>query len=308
MEPRFAAASIRGSTEVDLDKRIVRVQSPEVESVGFTERVPEAYRDAVMNAVARKELDVPLDLFLAYLADDVLSEPPPPGFNTDPPPIIVRSGPTLLLSVNGEPVKADVPDTGLQLVVNANWPLYRFTGSKQGYYLLERDRWLTSTKLDKGWKSAKSLPDAFSRLPDEAQHAAARAAVPMVASSRPVPGVLFASEPTELIVIDGKPKPEPIQGADGLEFVANTDSLLFRLDGAWYYLVAGRWFTTSRLEKGPWTYVADLPEAFSLIPDDHPRSAVLASVPGTIEARMAALEALLPTKVAAVRVTRHRSR
>jgi hypothetical protein len=299
--PRYGTASISGETEIDLGSRLVRVSSPRVDSVLFTETVPDSYRDAVLNATTRSQLDVPLDLFLAYLADEVLSDPPPPGFSSDPPPIFVRSKPTLLLSINGDPVKADVPGTWLQRVVNANWPLFRSTGSKEAYYLLERDSWLTSTKLEKGWKAAKSLPADFSDLPDEPPYAAARAAYPLKAVAGPVPQVLFASVPTELIVTDGKPAAEPIEGAKGLEFVRNTESPLFRIEDRWYYLVAGRWFTTGKLDRGPWTYVTELPEAFSLIPTDHPRAAVRASVPGTIEARMAALEALLPTKVAAAR-------
>ena len=298
----YGTASLSGGTEIDLASRLVRVRSPRVDSVTFTEPVPDSHRDAVMHAASRSELDVPVDLFLAYLADDVLSEPPPPGFNSDPPPILVRSKPTMLLSINGEPVKADIPGTWLQQVVNANWPLFRATGEKGAYYLLERDRWLTSSKLEKGWKAAKSLPPDFSKLPDEPEYAAARAALPFAMSSRPVPKVLYAETPTELIVTDGKPAFEAIEGAEGLELVVNTDSPLFRIDGAWYYLVAGRWFRTSKLEKGPWTYVEELPHAFSLIPTDHRRAAeVRASVPGTVEARMAALEALLPTKVAAAR-------
>ncbi len=299
--PRYGTASLSGETKVDLEHRLVRIDSPTMDDVIFVETVPAGFRDAVMKAVTRTELDVPLDLFLAYLADEVLAEPPPPGFNTEPPPIVVTDRPTLLLSVNGEPLQADVPETRLQLVVNANWPLYRVVGTKEAYYLLERDRWLTSTRLETGWKAAGSLPDDFSKLPDDPLYAAARSAVPFKAGSRPVPKVLFVTEPTELIVTDGKPRAELIEGTGGLAFVANTESLLFRLDGAWYYLVAGRWFITSRLDKGPWSYVPAVPEAFSLIPEGHPRAAVLASVPGTIEARMAALEALLPTKVSAAR-------
>jgi hypothetical protein len=120
--------------------------------------------------------------------------------------------------------------------------------------------------------------------------------VPLQKSSRPVPQVLFADRPTELIVTDGKPALEAIPGTDGLQWVKNTESPLFKLGADWYFLVAGRWFESKNLDRGPWTFVKDLPAAFAAIPDDHPRSAVLASVPGTIEARMAALEASLPSK------------
>lgn len=297
----YGTATVRGRTEVDLSRRVVRVVAPHVGDVTFALTVPQAHRDAVLSAVTRSAFDVPLDLFIAHLSDEVLSNPPPEGFNADPPPIVVRSKPTLLLFVNGEPVSADVPETWLNKVVNANWPLFRTTGSDQRYYLLERDRWLTSARLDKRWKAAKSLPADFLRLPDTPEYAAVRAALPLQAADRPVPAVLFANVPTELIVLDGKPSLEAIESADGLEHVTNTDSLVFRVGKDWYYLVAGRWFTTVKLEKGPWKAVSELPEAFAQIPADHALADVRASVPGTPEARMAAFEALMPTRVAIAR-------
>ena len=76
--------------------------------------------------------------------------------------------------------------------------------------------------------------------------------------------------------------------------MTNTQSPLFKLDSTWYFLAAGRWFTTTDLDKGPWAFAKKLPEAFAAIPEDHPRAAVRAAVPGTVEAKMAALEVSLP--------------
>jgi hypothetical protein len=292
----LGTATVTGDTSVDLANRVVEVTAPEVERVVFKADVPPAYSDVVRSTVSKTKLHIPLDLFLAYLVDDVLSDPPPPGFNTAPPVIEVRSRPTILLFVNGEPVPSEVPGTGLEVIVNANWPTLRDTSKGGAYYLLQRDRWLTSKKLHKGWKAAKSLPDGFARLPEGDEYAVMRQALPLKKSDQPLPKVLFADEPTELIVTEGKPDLEAVAGAAGLVYVANTENPLFQLDGTWYFLAAGRWFTTMRLDKGPWTYVAELPAAFEEIPDDHAMAAVLASVPGTVEARMAALEALIPTK------------
>jgi hypothetical protein len=297
---RYATATVQGTTEVDLEQRTVRVIDPEVTNVRFAgAEVPEAYRAAVMRASRDGILDVPLELFLASVADDVLSNPPPPGFNTDPPAIVVKSKPALLLFVNGEPVGSAISGTGLEVVVNANWPVFRATGDKPRYYLLGRDRWYSSRSLEKGWKPTDELPGGFTSLPDEPQFAAVRAAVPAKDVAGKAPAVLFAAAPTELIVTDGKPRLEDIPGADGLQFVANTDSPLFRLQDRWYFLAAGRWFATSSLERGPWTYTPFPPDAFQAIPVDHAVAAVRASVPGTVEAKMAALESLLPTRVTA---------
>jgi hypothetical protein len=294
--PRFGTANLSGDTVVDLPTRKVAVTSPKVTDVKFTTPAPAEYTKTVESAVTRKSLEVPLDLFLAYVADEVLAGPPPAGFNTTPPPIFVRSTPTILLFVNGKPVASTVPSTNLEVIVNANWPTFRDPTGTGTYYLLDRDRWLTSSQLDRGWKVATSLPASFSNLPASAEYQAVRKAVPLQKSTRAVPQVLYADRPTELIVTDGKPALEAIAGADGLQWVKNTESPLFKLGPSWYFLVAGRWFTTANLDSGSWAYTRELPVAFSKIPKDHARAAVLASVPGTIEARTAALEASLPTK------------
>ena len=65
-------------------------------------------------------------------------------------------------------------------------------------------------------------------------------------------------------------------------------------NGDFYYLVAGRWFKAASLD-GPWTFATPtLPEDFKKIPVEHPRSRVLASVPGTPQATEAVLLATIP--------------
>jgi hypothetical protein len=61
-----------------------------------------------------------------------------------------------------------------------------------------------------------------------------------------------------------------------------------------YALISGRWFRAATLD-GPWSYAGnDLPTDFAKIPPTHPRSHVLASVPGTQEANDAVLLAQIP--------------
>src|SRR5262249_44779300 len=81
-----------------------------------------------------------------------------------------------------------------------------------------------------------------------------------------------------------------------LLWVSNTESDLFRLgkDGPFFYLVTGRWFKAPAI-SGPWTFATpELPEDFKHISLEHPRSRVLASVPGTQQAAEAVLLAQVP--------------
>jgi len=297
---RYATVTLQGGTEVDLPRGVVRVTHPQAANVTFSgSEPPAAYRDALRHAIRDNVLEIPVELFVAALADDVLAHPPPPGFNTAPPPIAVRSKPTLLLFVNGEPVGSPIAGTGLEFIVNAGWPLFRSAGANPLYYLFDGQSWFVSKALDRGWKTTLKLPADFAQLPDEPQFAAERAALPPRKVEGRAPEVLYAKEPTELIVTQGRAQLEEIPGTGGLERVTNTDSQLFRLGDRWFYLASGRWFSTARLDKGPWTYTPIPPDAFGHIPADHVAGAVRASVPGTVEARMAALEAMLPTRVTA---------
>mgnify|MGYP001820372457 FL=1 len=290
----FGTAVLTGDTEIDMARRVVALQDKSLDRITFTGAGASPALEAVVQRAVRDEpLEIPLDLFLAYLSDDVLSNPPPAGFNTDAPPIVVRSTPTIALFVNGDVVQADIPDTGLKVVVNANWPLF---SDGRSYYLLCRGQWLTSGELSGNWQFARTLPAGFSKLPAEENFAAARAALPLQAGQGAAPRVLYVTVPTELIVTNGPPDVVPIAWTDGLASVTNTESPLFKYGDDWYYLSAGRWFRTHQLEKGPWTWVTELPDAFSRIPEGHPMEAVLASVPGTEQAKMAALEASLPQK------------
>ena len=85
-----------------------------------------------------------------------------------------------------------------------------------------------------------------------------------------------------MILLTGEPAYTAVTGTQ-LLWVSNTESDVFRMGrtGPVYYLVAGRWFSAPDF-TGPWTFATlTLPEDFKKISLEHPRSRVLASVPGT---------------------------
>jgi hypothetical protein len=113
--------------------------------------------------------------------------------------------------------------------------------------------------------------------------------------AKKVPRVFVSTTPAEMILLDGKPAYEPVAGT-ALVWVSNTESDVFRMGatGAVYYLVAGRWFSSPGFD-GPWTFATPkLPPDFQKISLEHPRSRVLASVPGTQQAAEAVLLAQVP--------------
>jgi hypothetical protein len=102
-----------------------------------------------------------------------------------------------------------------------------------------------------------------------------------------------------MILTTGEPAYTPVTGTR-LLWVNNTESDVFRAGptGAIYFLVAGRWFSAPAF-TGPWTFATlALPDDFKRIPLEHPRSRVLAAVPGTSQAIDAVLLAQIPQTAA----------
>ena len=106
----------------------------------------EEHEKRIRTVVEGEPLEMPLDVFLYYLADGVLESPPPAGFNDKAPPIYVVESPAFLLFVNGEAVTSAIGDTGLELIGNANFPVFRDTKSGT-YYLLTGDHRYSAAKL-----------------------------------------------------------------------------------------------------------------------------------------------------------------
>ena len=111
-----------------------------------------------------------------------------------------------------------------------------------------------------------------------------------------VPKVFVSFAPAEMILLTGAPSYVLVEGTQNLLWVSNTESDVFRVGktGPVYFLVSGRWFSAPDF-TGPWTFATPLmPEVFQNIPLEHPRSRVLAAVPGTQQAAEAVLLAQVP--------------
>jgi hypothetical protein len=293
----LATMTFSGKTEVNLAERLVHVTEPVVEKIKFASGNTAPYEAAIRDGARKGAFDVPLDVFLLSLDEAILDRPPPPGFSKEPPAILVSRTPAIVLFINGSPVTTDLPGTGLKLIVNANWPLV--TDAKSSvYYLLDREVWLTAKKLSGPWSATRELPVGLSRLAKDGEHAMMAAAVPAPQTTQTTSTVHVRELPTELLVIEDEPKLEEIPGTGGLSYVTNTDSPLLKVGTSWYYLVAGRWFTTTDPFGGSWTFVESLPPGFSAIPAEHKVGYVRTAVRGTLEAKVAALEALLPKRKA----------
>ncbi len=291
------ALKLKASIVVDFEDRTVTVFDRKLLESYFPE-LEQKDADALAKQIAdnfRQEPEIfPLDVMLAYLADSV-DQGESLAVSMDPPAIFYSSGRAMLVNIDGEPAFRPInEESDLHLVVNSTWDLFQ-TKRNKNYYLLMGKHWLKSKNLEGPWKPAGKLPKSFQSLPEEERFKNARAAVPGDwIDKKDVPEIFVSKEPAELIVTDGAPKLKAIEFTSLFEVSNTTSDLFYHNENLkYYFLTSGRWFNTEDLQ-GPWEHAGDLPESFQAIPEDHPRAHVRASIPGTIEAKFAVLEAQVP--------------
>jgi len=292
-DARFGVISFTASAVPNLDDRTVTVANLRVTSLTEDDtELPVEARNLFTTAFSKTKV-IPLDLALSHLVDEVIPTSTP-DVVSDPPTIYLSKSSAVLLLTHGEPVLVPIEGLSLQFVANTNWPLF-FEEKTDTWYLRNDDTWLQANSLYGPWGWAGVLPVSMSNLPEDGNWRSTRDAVSdwKDAPSFNAPTVFVSTEPAELILLVGEPNLVNI--GNGLAYANNTDSQLFNYSGNWYYLVSGRWFISDSLEGG-WQSIVDLPDAFAEIPSDHVMSNALSSVPGTPEAKMAMLDALIPTK------------
>ena len=304
---KYGVVWFQARTEVDKVNRLVTLDQAKVSKVKF----PVAQdKEVELTALLEKKLPgatktISLDRLEALLEED--SEAiKGVDVKNDPPNVIIASKPSLLVLIDGMPQMGDVPGLKLRSVINTR-SIILYDGEKQRYYFRVQDWWLQAKELEGPWEYANNLSDAMKKAEDTVRQNEAQSSEGQQTKQQPslkgsgkkvefaeIPVVHVAFGPAELIETKGEPKYSPIAGT-GLEYVSNTNGSIFRLAGQQYILLSGRWFKSATLE-GPWTFVTagDMPPDFAKIPTDNPKHIVLASVPGTLQAKEALIANAIP--------------
>ncbi|HEV8137359.1 MAG TPA: hypothetical protein VGP85_21965 [Pyrinomonadaceae bacterium] len=295
-KPALGTVKIEADTSVSLERSLVKFTS-----LRFTEtNFPTLSKEQTREIVAELEKNIPdedriidLNRVLVQVDKSQISPKNVAGLKSDPPKIFLSKTPAILLGFDGDPIWSPIKDNELKFAVNTNWDVFQY-GPTGLYYLRNDTSWLMATDLNGPWSGTTKLPESFTKLPADDNWKDVKANLPGKPTGK-APTVYFSTEPAELILIDGEPKYVPVPGT-GLLWVSNTESDLFALgkDGPLFYLVSGRWFRAPNF-NGNWVFATpELPEVFKSISLEHPRSRVLASVPGTQQAAEAVLLAQVP--------------
>jgi hypothetical protein len=287
---------LQAQTDTDFDERTVAIHDIQITSALFPsldETTQQKMRSITETLFPKDAVLISLDRMLAA-AEDSGAPGKTVALKTDPPMIFVSTEPAILLLVDGEPVRAPIAQSSIEVIVNANWDLF-FDKARHQFYLSNSPLWLQAPILKGPWTIATSLPPDMSKLPDDWADVK-KTIPPSPPGAVAAPKVFYSNTAAELIAFDGSPKWESIQGTS-LAYASNTDSDFFidYTSNRFYYLTSGRWFTALQ-RTGPWTFASDkLPPDFSNIPADSPAADVLSNVPGTDEAREAVMMAQIPT-------------
>ncbi|HEU4711948.1 MAG TPA: hypothetical protein VFS76_10310 [Pyrinomonadaceae bacterium] len=295
-KPALGTIRFEADTSVSLEQRLVKFSTLKITETSFQTLSKEQTQEIVSEIeknLPQEDRIIALDRVLAFVDKSTINPKGVDGLKADPPRIILTQTPSILVNFDGDPIWSPIKDNELKFAVNTNWDIFQHQPTGM-FYLRNDTTWLRATDLKGYWSAATKLPASFSKLPEDDNWKDVRANLPG-APVKELPKVYITTDPTELIYIAGEPKYVPVPNT-GLLWISNTESDLFRLgkDGPVYYLVAGRWFSAPGL-GGHWTFATpNLPEDFKRISLEHPRSRVLASVPGTQQAAEAVLLAEIP--------------
>jgi hypothetical protein len=298
-KPELGTIKIESNTRVALPERLVRFATLQVTEAHFEKLSRDQTREVVaqiVDSIPDAERVIALDRVLANVDKSQILPKEIPGLKSDPPPIFYSTKPAVLVNLDGEAIWSPIRDNDLKFAINTNWDLFLNDPTKT-FYLRNDQTWLKAPDLDGPWTAAGKLPKSFSSLPADDNWKDVKAALPgRKISDAEVPGVFISKKPAEMILVKGEPSYQLVEGTKDLYWLQNTDSDVFRVGktGPIYFLVAGRWFTASAF-SGPWTFATpSLPDVFKQIPLEHPRSRVLAAVPGTPQATEAILLSQVP--------------
>ena len=311
-DPRLGVIWVEARTDVDKPARIVTLEDVRITSASFPQAKAEeaTYLEAIRRNVPAKTRVIPLDQLEANLAASESARAAAGlAVKNDPPRILFATTPTLLVLIDGEPSLREVTDLGgakLMRVVNTR-SLILFDPQTSQYYLRAMGRWVAAASVQGPWAVVADVPAEVERtrssLSNDKSIDLLDPADPQ-AAPKEMPAVLVSTTPAELIQTNGGPVYAPIPGTN-LTNATNTDAALFKdlSSQKLYVLVSGRWFASGSTE-GPWEFVpgGQLPTDFRKIPADGPKANVLVSVPGTPQAREAAIANSIP-QTAAVKIS-----
>lgn len=293
-EPVFGAMWFSARIDTDQDTDLVTVLDFKVEAVTWPDSKDageQKFTAIVEGAIPQAGFEISMERLAASLESAEVEKNSLEQLKTDPPEIIFSQELSVLLLYDGEPRFSPVENSPYERALNAPFAVARNTKTRQNY-LTSGEFWYQSGNPLGPWTVTDSPPaDLVQNMPEQESDGAAPTSPPRI---------VVATQPTELIVTQGKPGWTSLTGGE-LLYVENTETPWLRelSTNNMYVLLSGRWYR-SKSESGPWTFVRadELPESFKNIPPASDIGGLRTSVAGTEEAEAAMQEAEIPQTAA----------
>jgi len=297
-EPSFGSAWLSARIEIDQNVGAVRTLDVKVEDLRFLPTGPKNTGDfygILKDEIPLESFAPPLDALNAQLRIAERERQAAQNLRNLPPKVLITREPATLVMIDGEPELRPIENSRVMRVVNTPSFLL-FDTTARRFYLYQDSHWFAAENIRASWTVTAQPPMEISVLEPKAEAGF---------DNRPVsdaaPRVLVATEPTEIIVLDGEPLYKMLEGNE-LLYLANTESdVLLDLGSQRHFvLLSGRWFSSWSLE-GPWTYepAHRLPKLFSKIPLRSAKGHLLSHIAGTPQAEEAVREGQIP-RIAAI--------
>ncbi len=292
--PVFGAMWFDCVISTDRDNRMVQLLDMEVSAAKFPDMEDEKIEQLsqfIENEVPQWEIILSLDELLADLDMNETSMELSSGLNNAPPEIIFTTIPSVLIMVDGDPIFQEIEKTPYEKVVNT--PFFLVKDTKKGIYYINGGKHWYNSANGAEWKYAEKVPRKLEELASEAMDTWNGGSE----DSEIIPAIILRTTPAELLQSNGEPDFAPIEGTSILYMTNTADDILMNIETQEYFvLVAGRWYRSKSLDRGPWSFVEpdQVPAVFSDIPAQSDMGSVRASVAGTREAKEALLENQIP--------------
>jgi len=297
-EPVFGAAWLESRVEIDRQERLVHMVSLTVTDTRFpegSEHVKAEFDQAVKTGLPGWDIDFSLDDLLTSLEASEEQIAAANDLNMDPPEIIYRNHPALLIAIDGDPVLREIENSPYKAVINTPYPLI-VDPKKNAYYLnAGKDVWYQAKKVTGPYSYVAKPPSDIAQMVDQSEMEDSDEVV----TAKNAPELVVRTDPAELLVTEGEAEFEPL--VDDLLVITNSASDVFMhvSEQKYFIVLSGRWFASSSMQ-GPWTFVKSdqLPAAFQKIPADSSQADSRVYVAGTDEAREAVMDAQIPQTAA----------
>jgi hypothetical protein len=313
-QQNFGVVYFSARTELDQGSRTVTVRDAVVSKADFPAVAGgvDEYLSVLRPQFAAQSWRVAQDRLQSDMEIDRLAQQSAKQpLKNDPPRILYSERPAVLVPIDGNPVLRPVADTGLLRVTNTRALILQDKATSR-YFLFVSDHWMESQSLEGPWlvttnpsaqlEQAKQLATQQDQVDLLQADGSEGAVVPASVS------VFVSTTPTELLQTDGPPQYAPIERTQLLYVTNSPNKLFLDLSTQYHYaLISGRWYRTTTLAQGQWSYVpaANLPGDFAMIPAEHPTESVRAAVPGTPQAREAVIANTVPQMATVARSAAH---